>query len=56
MKNISFLYENFSFLEMKFSICLNRNVLVVKVRSANHSVTPMLPLYGAMIQDNNNKD
>ena len=29
MKNISFLSENFQFLEMKFSIFLNRHVFVM---------------------------
>ena len=32
MKNISFLSENFQFLEVKFSIYLNRRVFVMVVR------------------------
>ena len=31
MKNISFLSENFQFLEVKFSIYLNRRVFVMKI-------------------------
>ena len=29
MKNVSLLSENFQFLEVKFSICLNRRVFVM---------------------------
>ena len=32
MKNISFLSENFQFLEVKFSLYLNRHVSVMTVR------------------------
>ena len=34
MKNKSFLYENFQFLEVKFSIYLNRRVFVMKALTA----------------------
>ena len=34
MKNISFLSENFQFLEMKFSIYLNRLVFIMQVQSS----------------------
>ena len=35
MKNISFLSENFQFLEMKFSIYLNRRVFIMIVSTYN---------------------
>ena len=37
MKNISFLSENFLFLEVKFSIYLNRRVFVMSLRWAHMS-------------------
>ena len=49
MKNIIFLFENFQFLEVKFSIYLNRRVFVTisptlfafKFFVGNHSVYPL---------------
>ena len=35
MKNISFLSENFQFLEVKFSIYLNRRVFVMRSYKSN---------------------
>ena len=35
MKNISFLSENFQFLEVKFSIYLNRCVFVMYIKSSS---------------------
>ena len=38
MKNYEFLYENFQFLEVKFSIYLNRRVFIMKMAKKHTDV------------------
>ena len=38
MKNISFLSENFQFLEVKFSVYLNRRVFVMSIITSSQAI------------------